>query len=304
MIVITNRLVVVFVALKIKYLIKLTKDQRYMKPFSKIIRDKIITDIDSKSYGTGYNDSQFFNDFLNLNSINLDLSEELYRIFQWKYFIEDLRIKKLTFVLPSAWEDKFENFMLNFPVLYNGKVGDITLIRDSFYVSCWSLKQECDGLWRSKKAKKKDCIVKVKVSSQKLFKSIYNIIDPIHDSKYFIGKVRYLSDERIMGILDKVHNINELDDGLEFVQKLIVKRKPFDYEKEVRVIIRDENYKFEEMKITIDPNFLFEEITLDPWIKYKTFKNKEKEIRDAGFRGRIVRSSLYDKMPNKSLKLK
>lgn len=88
-----------------------------MKPFSEKLRNKIFSEIDTRSFGTGYNDNQFIDDFLNVNSINLDLSEELYRIFKWNHFIEDLGNEKLTFVQPSSWPDKFENFMLNFPVL-------------------------------------------------------------------------------------------------------------------------------------------------------------------------------------------
>lgn len=137
-----------------------------------------------------------------------------------------------------------------------------------------------------------------------MFTSIYDIENKNHSSNYFIGKVSYVRDDRLLSMLNKTYNISDLDDGVKFVKQLFIKRKPFKYEQEVRMIIRDENYEEDKKKISIDPNFLFEEITLDPWIKSPTFKKKEKEIRDAGYTGKIVRSSLYDKASNLLLKLK
>lgn len=275
-----------------------------MKQFSINKRNKKLTELDSLTNGEYYYNNKFFYEFLNLNSIDLDLSEELYRIFKWNHFIDDLRNNKLTFLQPSKWDDKFENFMLNFPVLYKGKIGDISKIKNSFYVSCWSLKSECDGLWKSYKPNTRNCVVKVKVNAKKLFASIYDIKESNHDSKYFLGKVKYVGDNRILNILNKTYKLKDLDDGLIFVQQLFYKRKPFKYEEEVRLIIREENDEKDKLKILIDPNSLFEEIILDPWIKLSTFKKKEKEIRDAGYTGKIVRSSLYDKASNLSLKLK
>jgi len=275
-----------------------------MKQFSVYKRNKTISEIDSKTGETDYNDNQFLDVFINVNSFNLDLSEELYRIFKWDHFIDDLLNKKLTLVRTFKWDDKFENFMLNFPALYNDKVGDLSNLRDSFYVSCWSLKSECDGLWRSYKPNKRNCSVKVKVNAKKLFASIYNIKNINHDSNYFIGKVRYISDNEILNILKRTYKLRDLDDGLIFAQQLFIKRKPFKYEQEVRIIVRDENYNDDIMKIQIDPNLLFEEIILDPWIKLSTFKKKMREIKDAGYFGSITRSSLYDKSTNLFLKLK
>jgi len=265
-----------------------------MKPFSTDIRDKKISEIFSMTNGDVSKESQFLDDYLNINSINLDLSENLYRIFDWKYFIKDLRDKRLTLVRTHKWEDPFENFLLKAKGHYNGRDVDLANIRNSFYISCWSLNSECDGIWRNYKPNKKSCVVKVRTNAKNLFESIYDINNNSNDSNYFIGKVEYVNDNAIVKKFRRKYDIRNLDDGLIFAQQLFIKRKPFKYEQEVRIVMRDDNNSADIIQVSIDPNLIFEEIVLDPWIKLSTYIRKKKEIENAGFTGKITRSSLYD----------
>jgi len=264
-----------------------------MKPFSIDIRNKKISEIDSMTDGNLSRDNKFLDDYLNINAINLDLSEDLYRIFDWKYFIKDLWDRKLTLVRTYKWKDPYENYILKSKVLYKGKYGKID---DSFYGSCWSLKSDCDGLWKNFRSNNESCVVKVKTNAKNLFVSIYNINDISHDRNYFIGKVRYVNEKSIDKIFNRTYNIRDLDDGLLFVQQLFIKRKPFIYEQEVRIIIRNNNNcRNKIIRIPIDPNLLFDEIVLDPFITPSAYRRKKIEIEDAGFIGKITHSNLYDK---------
>lgn len=255
------------------------------------IRNKIISEIDSKTIGNLSQDEQYLDEFLNVNAINLDLSEDLYRIFNWNYFIEDFRDRKLTLSRTDTWKDPFENFILKSKVLYNGRYGKIS---DTFFGSCWSLKSECDGLWKNFRPNNRSCVVKVKVNAKKLFSSIYDINDLSHDRNYFIGKVRYLSEKSIANLFKRTYNLRDLDDGMLFVQQLLIKRIQFNYEQEVRVLLR-KDIPFDKIRIPIDPNILFEEIVLDPFISLSSFRRKKKEIENVGYTGLIKRSKLYNK---------
>lgn len=270
-----------------------------MKPFSIDIRNKKIADIVSITGGDASKDIEFLDDLLNINAINLDLSEQLFRVYSWDRFIEVLRDKKLTLVTTEKFKDRdpYENFLLNATGHYCGRDADLSNIRDAFYVSCWSLKSECDGLWRNYT---KRCSVKVKTNSKNLFKSVYDINNDSHEyNSYFIGKVSYVNDNTIFKKFNREYRIRDLEDGekdqLVFLRQLYIKRKPFNYEKEVRIVIRDDINSYDKIQIPIDPNVLFEEIVLDPWIKLSTFKRKKNELVKAGFTGKITRSSLYDK---------
>ena len=270
-----------------------------MKPFSIDIRNKKIADIVAITDGDASKDIEFLEDLLDINAINLDLSEPLYRIFSWDRFVEVLRNKELTFVRTEKFIDRdpYENFLLNATGRYRGKDGSLSNIRDAFYVSCWSLKSECDGLWRNYG---KRCNIKVKTNSKNLFKSVYDINNDSHEyNSYFIGKVSYVNDNTILKKFNREYRLIDLEDGgndqLVFIQQLYIKRKPFNYEQEVRIVIRDDKNSADKIQIPIDPNVLFEEIVLDPWIKLSTFKRKKRELLKAGFTGKIIRSSLYDK---------
>jgi hypothetical protein len=266
-----------------------------MKPFSAVNRRNKIWEIDHLTGGNNSLDVNFISEYLNNNAINLDLTENIYRIFDWKYFITDLRGNTLTLVRPHKWQDPFENFLLNAVGRYKGMNVDLTGIRNKYYSQCWSLNSECDGLWRNYKTNKKGCAVKAKTTTKILFENIYDIHNPFHSLNYFIGKVQYVNDNSIVNVFKPKYNMSNFQSGLELSQNLLFKRKPFRYEQEVRLIVRDDYCQADIIQLSINPNIIFEELILDPWIKPSTFKRKKRELEQAGFTGKITRSSLYDK---------
>jgi hypothetical protein len=77
---------------------------------------------------------------------------------------------------------------------------------------------------------------------------------------------------------------------------MLIKRKSFGYEEEVRLIIRDKTITNSDLlRIPINMNDLVEEIVFDPWIKPDVYEQKRNEIIALGYTGKITRSSLYDK---------
>jgi hypothetical protein len=264
-----------------------------MKPFNKNKRERIISNIDSLTNGDPNRDYLYCDDYLNVNAFNLDLSESLYRIFDWKHFINDLNDSKLILIPTLDWVklDPFESFLLNAKVNYRGKRGRII---ESYYGLCWSLKSDCDGLWKNYSSNKKKCVVKVKTNAKKLFAAIYNIYDPLHSNKYFIGKVQYLKERSILNFLKHKYDLSEFDDGLMFAKQFFIKRSQFKYEEEVRIIARNSNPLIN-FKIPIDPNSLYDEIVFDPFISASNFTRKKKEIEKTGYKGSILHSNLYNK---------
>ncbi|MCK9639888.1 MAG: DUF2971 domain-containing protein [Prolixibacteraceae bacterium] len=272
-----------------------------MKPFNKVLRERKISEIGFKTNWNLDRNCEYIDDYLHINAINLDLSETIFRIFDWKYFIEDLYDKKLTLLKTMKWlnQDPFENFITNSKVSCRGRFGKID---NSYFGSCWTLQSDCDGLWRNFSSNKRKCVVKVKTSTKKLFTTIYNINNPLHSSKYYIGKVKYIKKSAISDLFNHSYKKSELDDGFLFVQQLFLKRKQFSYENEVRIIVKEDSND-DKIKIPIDPNSLFDEIILDPFISTSNFSRKKKEIEKAGYTGSILQSDLYSK-PSFNLKIK
>jgi len=266
-----------------------------MNPFNLKIRHDKIIEIDFIKIRDRLSDFDYKNDYLNINAVNLDLTENVFRIFNWDYFIDDLKNKKLTLTRPNSWRDPFENFLLNSKgQLEDGCFVGLENIRDSFYGLCWSLKADCDGIWRNYKGDN-NCAIKAKTTTGKLLDGIYDINNTSHYISYFIGKVDYVSDDVIADFFKEKLDFRNYQSGIEFALTLMLKRLAYAYEEEVRIIVYNKDNVNSLLQIDIDPNHLYDELILDPWIKPNEFEQKKDELINAGFTGKITRSSLYDK---------
>lgn len=268
-----------------------------MKPYNHETRKTEIIRIDFEKIAKGLTDNDYKNNYLEINSVDLDLTEDIYRIFNYEYFLNDLRDKELTLVHPLEWQDPYENFFLNAV----GKQEDGTLIgfepvRNSFYSQCWSLKAECDGLWRNYKGQN-DFAIQVKTNTKKLFNEIYDVNNTVHYLSYFIGKVEYVSNEEIMSFFKDKVDFSNFQSGMEFASTLLIKRLPFSYEEEIRVVVKaGESYDTSNnlLKVNLDLSSIIEEITFDPWISDVMFDEKSKELKEMGYTGLIKKSNLYE----------
>lgn len=278
-----------------------------MKNFDIIKRhNKIIELGDLTEHGK--NCESYKNEFIDANSINLELDDIIYRIFSIDKFKKTLINKKLCLVRPTKWQDPFENFLLN----STGQLKDGTLvgfsgIRDKYYGQCWTLKKECDGLWRNYKGTEPSAI-KVKTTVRKLMNEFYDLTNKFHELSYFIGKVDYVTDTEIENYFKNEIDIMNFQSGVEFAQTLLIKRHSFAYEEEVRIIFSKPSTNEIDLNtiknpwdesdlffINIDPNKLFDEIEIDPWLPTNEYENLKQELIKMGFTGNITRSSLYDK---------
>lgn len=274
-----------------------------MKPFKHVERTKQIRLIDLKKRKNNLIDKDFKKEYLDVNTINLNLNQNIYRIFDYEYFLKDLKNKHLTLIKPNLWEDPFENFIMNSTgILPDGIQVSFDSIREHYFAQCWSLNKECDGLWRNYRGNKKFAI-KIKTNIEKLFNCIYNIEDKFHYLSYFIGKVEYFSDTKLKKYIENNFDVLAANSGIEFAETLLIKRRSFNYEKEVRLIVRSEETTNNLLHLKCDLNDFIEEIIFDPWIKESLFITKSNQIRKNGFSGKITRSKLYDRI-NLNIKIK
>ena len=260
--------------------------------------------------------------YMDANLIDLTFDIPIYRIFKIDRLISTLEEKKLCLVKPRLWDDPFENFLLNSTgILDDGTPVSFEPIREQYYGQCWSLKEECDGLWRNytfnscklcdeklftQRHGKFPMTAKVKTTVGKLMNAFYDETNPFHSLCYFMGKVRYCTTNEIVNYLKEVNvrdqtNVNQ-------VLSLLIKRKSFSYEEEVRLVFSRPSqdseidltgiknpwaYDSDFFSFTIDPNQLFDEIELNPWIKDTEYKSIVNMIK-TDFSGNVVKSKLYD----------
>lgn len=95
---------------------------------------------------------------------------------------------------------------------------------------------------------------------------------------------------------------------LYIAQTLLIKRLAFSYEEEVWIIFGKPSTSEIDLKtirnpwddsdffyVNIDPNVLFDEIEVDPWLKNNEFSVLKDELIALGYTGKITRSGLYDR---------
>jgi Protein of unknown function (DUF2971) len=230
-----------------------------------------------------------------LNLKERDLDKPIYRVFSKKRLFEVFEHKKLVLVQPKLWDDPFENYIMNSTgELSDGKLFRVDF-RENFYGQCWTLKKESDAIWRIY-APEKDGM-KVKTTIRKLLTALHSKGGTFKDISSFIGKVEYYRKEELKKFLEDSKKISSMltdTSGAGQASTLLFKRIAFSHEKEVRLIYYSrEKLKTDKYFLDIDPVDLFDEITVDPRTKYSDFKSWKSQLRNLGYKKKMIRSLLY-----------
>lgn len=257
----------------------------------------------------------------NLNLSDTELDSNIYRIIPYDRFMINLENNENVLVRPKLWDDPFENIL-------SMQSNNRRFVNDKYfiYAQCWTFSKENDLLWRAYSPNMDS--IKLRTTPRKLINSISNskrifeiksnprmLID-FEDEKLeegidgFIGKVKYLSKNRITDCLKKMFDSY---DHKNYYETFLLKRLAFRSENELRLGV-SYFFAYDDIQMILSDDFfkydvaisdLIDEIVFDPRIsdfKYNALKN---QIRQYGYNKSIIKSSLY-KIPdmNKMLKEK
>lgn len=236
--------------------------------------------------------------YLNLEETEYD--DYIYRIISYERFIEIFDIRKNTLVKPKLWEDTFENLVLKSKLKFLDGT-EITLdAHERLYGQCWTTSKASDAMWRIYSPDKKG--IRIRTTTDRLLDSLLmaNVDKAMNES--CIGKVEYKSESKITALAKKSFTKNgQLTFGSLF-RSLLVKRKAFEHEKEIRLIYLDwgKSLPIEDIySYEIDPHELITQVMIDPRVSYEEFIDIKKDIkRRTGYQGDIKRSLLY-RLPEK-----
>ena len=225
---------------------------------------------------------------------NSELDKPIYRIISLERLLELFVTEKNTLIKPKYWEDVFENFILKSPVkLRSGDVAEYNFY-DRMYGQCWSLHKASDAMWRIYSSDKKG--LRIRTTIRKLADSLENAQASLAEVRCRVGKVKYLSDKKLMQVANSTFD----DTGIgvdEIFRSLLVKRRAFVHENEVRALYQelgDDSFSNDLYQYKIDPHEMIDQIMIDPRRSYEEFCGLKKIIQKAtGFRGEIKRSLLY-----------
>lgn len=240
----------------------------------------------------------------------------LYRIMPLEQLLHMLVSKENTLVSPSSWEDPYEKMMKkSILTLSCGEqpIIDIDSIFNwmGWYGQCWTRQMESDGLWRSYTHNKNDVrCVKIQTTVKKLKESLHSGINDKKVMRFYLEPVEYFdfsqddNKKQFGQLVERLQNgeitIDRLQETLACAT-LLMKRKAFEYEDEVRILAYDilSNpiqrpfcYSIEESL----RNSLIENIELDPWTPnyyMPSFKKLFSDLANIN-EEQVTRSELYD----------
>lgn len=237
--------------------------------------------------------------YINLN--RKDENQSIYRIVTIERLLEMFDSKVNTLVKPYLWDDPFENCICASPFrTKSGKIYKFPL-RDRGYGQCWSLKSESDAMWRIY-ARQKDG-VKIQTTIRKLYISlIYAPTKNLPHMACYIGKVEYYTQEELERLVNDPEKMREVMNSDNSINKgqartLLIKRKQFEHESEVRLIYLDPGNRggSDIFQYPCDPYTLIKGISFHPRMDLARFESYKSALVLKGYQGKIDQSKLYSK---------
>lgn len=245
--------------------------------------------------------------------LGIDPDTAVYRIFPLWFFEEVLRLRQIVMVRPITWDDPFELLLPRVFVEVTDQVPYAQKPLESHlspvYAQCWSATHDSDTLQRAYSRVVKDRLcrrntcpadegVRVRSTPRKLLESLRSWATGSEQHNAYIGTVHYHTAQEIQQSV-----ANEIAQfGLEAYAEphalacaSLRKRQAFRHEAEVRLLYIEKRAIQPEpfIRVPVDPNLLFDEITFDPRLEAFERIERENNARSLGYTGAINASDLY-----------
>ena len=231
--------------------------------------------------------------FLYLTEEQVD--EHVYRIMEQDYVISLFTDCENVLVQPSRWKDKFENFQLSLGGVFDGKKFNYAF-KDDFVGQCWTNEYLSEAMWGIYANDPKQRFLRIRSTPRKLLSALQAAHPMMPEDTCFVGKVRYEKTKEI-------HSFLANEGGLEsspsrFAQSLLIKRRAFKHESEVRLLFFGEAEDYDSKgcyRYRVDPHEMITQIMADPNRDRSNWIVDKAQIASAtGFKGKIKRSKIYD----------
>lgn len=242
-----------------------------------------------------------------IGQLNIKLKEKpyIYRIELLDRFYKMLDNNELVFVNPDKWEDPLENLIFNAKVIKNGKQFH-NPAKDKIFSQCWSYEGDSYGIWKIYTTKADD---KGIVKRHMGIRITTNLNRLIHISKNNKGKYYYgVVDYKWRYQLDKLPKDRKIVDALKIstpdkkhIETLLVKRKSYSYENELRLFAIPDNSLIDKKdnhlcRLSLNMKEFITSVRFDPGMEYQEFKeHKKKLVEKYGFKPTQITQSTFFK---------
>jgi len=207
----------------------------------------------------------------------------IYRYLPFERFLEVMHKKQLAFLSPNKWNDPFDNFLFKY---------DIQNKENSFlnklFVGCFTLNPHSQAYWKTYAPE--GYSVRLQIQTRKLF----DLITKLKDRAWY-GELNYKRESEIVEIFQNTEglksSLEEKEVNDTFLKVFTLKRMPFEYEKEVRIIIESKSIKEGIKRVNIDLKEVIQGIYLDPRIKTNEEKTFKEYLKQYGIK--VTKSQLF-----------
>lgn len=235
----------------------------------------------------------------------------LYKFIPLKFLFLIVKDKKIRVNQVASWDDPYENFFLKSdfttyltPYKTNVKVATEEIVKRVYGLSC-TLKEESDAMWRIYSTNPKDSptvwdlkdtAVRIKIKANNLFHIFYT--DDSCMATTCMNKIRYLENKEMESWIQGHQTNLDMNIFPQIVEdSLFIKRKAFEHEQEVRIIITRPTNTSEQkfIEYPIKDISVLESFTLDPRLKPDQYNMISKELQELGIvETKITKSDLYN----------
>ena len=231
----------------------------------------------------------------------LQLRPYLHRIELLDRFFQILDNKEIVMVQPKCWTDPMENIIFNARIIKNGVPFEHPA-KDKIYGQCWSYDEDSYALWQIYTTKANNDGITMRHAGVRITTHLDRLeqLSNKNIGDFYYGVVNYLTQKDLLQLPKNKEYIkclqsDEIND--EHVQSLLLKRKSYKYENEVRLLsIPDKSLidaNNERMcRIKLEPLEFISSVRLDPSLTSTEFKDlKEKLVDQYGFKPTAVTQS-------------
>lgn len=226
---------------------------------------------------------------------NANLDQHIYRIMKQDYVISLFKDRTNVLSRMSNWKDKFENLQLRMGGVLDGETFSYEF-KNGFVGQCWTREAYSEAMWGIYANDPDERFLRIRSTPRRLLRSLVSAHPRMPQDTCFLGRVQYLSEKTLRA---RIENDQKLEISAQgFAEALLLKRKAFKHEKEIRLLYFAAEGQQEAgglYRYSLDPHGLITQIMADPNRNRSRWLTDKAKLRsDTDFTGEIKRSKVYD----------
>lgn len=215
--------------------------------------------------------------YYNLKTLDIPI----YRVMSYQRLMDCISDNYIDFRNPRKWKDPCESLYLNAQFkMYNEDTDkyDLATFSDNFniyYGSCWSAGEESYEKWAIYSGKEQTLQINVNLSK---------LIDALKIPELYVGRVGYLDYEALKKQLSNENPVKNIDcHNKDIIKLFFYKRKEYEFEKEIRIIVQEYNKKNKKsISKKIAWKNIIDEVIISPYVKEDRYNQMKNELSKKG----------------------